>query len=200
MGFFDRFKGTTPGPKSRWPPIDVATLRLRLGDRLPIEVADLEAEYRRLTHALEVVPNQPEALAGMAAVLLLQGEVANSLNIWNNVIYHAKDAGVVSRAYLTKGIVLDLRMHRLDKALQHYQRCRQFYPSWAPAILWQAEAALRADRAGEARQLLAEADAPLSEVEALAKAFLMSGNHAAGFEALQMAHHLDLVTAIAVSR
>ena len=64
-------------------------------------------------------------------------------NVYNNVIYHAKEPEDVIDAYLTKGYVLDAQMQLPDKAAQHFQKTLAFDPGQPEALLRLAELALR---------------------------------------------------------
>ena len=98
---------------------------------------------KRFNKALEMRPNDVRALLGVASVLYDRGEWSNLLNVYNNVIFHAKEPGDVIRSYLTKGYVLDAKMGMADKAAQHFQKTLAFDPGQDEALLRLAELALR---------------------------------------------------------
>ena len=100
---------------------------------------------QRFKKALELQPNDVDALRGYACVLYSQKDWNNLLNSSNNIMYHAKDKGAFIDAYLMKGFVLDVHMALSDKAAQHYEKSLSFDPSHPIALLRLAEIALRKD-------------------------------------------------------
>jgi uncharacterized protein HemY len=82
-------------------------------------------------------------LRGIGSCLFAAGEWNNLLNIYNNIIYHARAPEDVIDAYLTKGHVLDVRMGLPEKAAQHYQKILSFDPDQPEALLRLGELALR---------------------------------------------------------
>ncbi len=62
---------------------------------------------------------------------------------YNAVIYHASVPADVTAAYVRKGVVLDEKLGRVDKALSHFERCLAFDATYTPASLRLAELALR---------------------------------------------------------
>ncbi len=113
----------------------------------------LDKARKRFNKALELRPNDVRSLQGTAGVLFDRGEWSNLLNVYNNVIYHAKEPADVITAYLTKGFVLDARMGLADKAAQHFQKTLAFDPGQSEALLRLAELALRKQDAAEAANL-----------------------------------------------
>ncbi|MCP4920656.1 MAG: tetratricopeptide repeat protein, partial [Proteobacteria bacterium] len=108
---------------------------------------------KRFNKALEMRPNDVRALLGVAGVLFDRSEWSNLLNVYNNVIFHAKDPSHVIRSYLTKGYVLDAKMGLADKATQHYQKTLAFDPAQDEALLRLAELAVRKEDWAEAASL-----------------------------------------------
>ena len=98
---------------------------------------------QRFKKALELQPNDVEALSGYACVLFAQKDWNNLLNAYNNIIYHAKEKSAFVDAYLMKGFVLDVHMSLSDKAAQHYEKSLSFVPSHPIALLRLSELALR---------------------------------------------------------
>ena len=131
-----------------------------------------EKARKRFTKALELRPNDIQALRGYGAVLFAAEDWNNLLNIFNNIIYHTQDPADVIDAYLNKGFVLDARLGLPEKAAQHYEKSLAFDPGQPQALLRLAELALRRQDWPEAASL---ADRGLGiEVEApLVRAFLL---------------------------
>lgn len=98
---------------------------------------------KRLSKAIEMKPNEVEALKGLGLVMAAQQDWNNLLNIYNNVIYHTHDPADVIESYLQKGLVLDVRLGMPEKAGQHYEKSLAFEPNQPVALLRLAELALR---------------------------------------------------------
>ena len=98
---------------------------------------------QRFKKALDLQPNDVEALQGYAHVLFDQKDWNNLLNAYNNIIYHAKEKRAFVDAYLMKGFVLDIHMALADKAAQHYEKSLSFDPAHPIALLRLSEIALR---------------------------------------------------------
>jgi tetratricopeptide (TPR) repeat protein len=123
----------------------LGTVEQRLGD--------LEKAWKRFQKALDLRPNDIAALQGIAGVLFARQDWNNLLNVYNNIIYHAQEPGEVLDAYLTKGFVLDAKLHLPDKAEQHYQKSLALNPAQPTALLRLAELALRRQDWPEAASL-----------------------------------------------
>ncbi|MCB9759389.1 MAG: tetratricopeptide repeat protein [Alphaproteobacteria bacterium] len=130
----------------------LATTYTNLG-RVEQALGKLDKARKRFSKALELKPNDVQALQGMASVLLSRGEWSNVLNYYNNIIYHAKEPGDVIDAYLTKGFVLDAKMNLPEKAAQHYQKTLAFDPRQPEALMRLAELSLRRRDWSEAASL-----------------------------------------------
>ena len=98
---------------------------------------------RRFDKALEIQPNDINALNGYACVLYELKDWNNLLVTYNNIIHHAADREVFIHAYMMKGHVLDAHMTLADKAAQHYEKSLSFDASHPGALLRLAELALR---------------------------------------------------------
>ena len=98
---------------------------------------------KRLSKAIEMKPNEVEALKGLGLVMAAQQDWNNLLNIYNNVIYHTHDPADVIESYLQKGLVLDVRLGMPDKAGQHYEKSLAFEANQPISLLRLAELALR---------------------------------------------------------
>ena len=104
-----------------------------------------EKAVRRFNKALELQPNDIEALQGYACVLYERADWNNLLTTYNNIIYHAKERDAFVKAYLMKGFVLDSHMSLADKAGQHYEKSLSFDAANPYALLRLGELALRKD-------------------------------------------------------
>lgn len=111
----------------------------------------MERAHKRFNKALEVFPNFVPALKGLAAVLAHNGEWNTLLTIYNSIIYHATVPADVVDAYMTKGRVLDEKLQRPDKAIQHYDRSIAFDRRQPEAYLRRAELAMRRNNWEEAQ-------------------------------------------------
>jgi tetratricopeptide (TPR) repeat protein len=179
-------------------PDEVAEVYLQLGvaER---ELGGSDKAYRRFAKALEANPNHVGALKAMAKALEERSDWSNLLNVFNNIIYHAQVAEDVVHAYLTKGRVLDERMNRIDKAVQHYEGALAIDAENVVALVRMAEIALRKGSWSEAavlagRGLLssqpdAALRADLNIAVALAKQ--MQGDSVGSSTALAAARALD---------
>lgn len=98
---------------------------------------------KRFAKALEHAPNDVAALRGMGRVLYAERDWSTLLNVYNNVIFHAREPEHVIDAYLVKGHVLDVHMGLPDKAVQHYEKSLAFDPAQPNAWLRLAEVSLR---------------------------------------------------------
>jgi tetratricopeptide (TPR) repeat protein len=99
----------------------------------------------RFDKALELQPNDIDALRGYAAVLYDKKDWNNLLISYNNIIHHASDREAFVEAYLMKGYVLDVHMTLADKAAQHYEKSLSFDAAHPGALMRLAELALRKD-------------------------------------------------------
>ena len=138
-------------------------------------LGDLDRAKKRLSRALELQPGDVTALKGMSLVFEAQQDWNGLLNVYNNVIFHARDPGDVVGAYLAKGRVLDDHFNLPDKAGQHYVKCLELEADQAYALLGLAELQLRSGLGDEAdtyleRIAVESGDARLSGLLALAKA------------------------------
>jgi len=104
-----------------------------------------EKAVRRFNKALDLQPNDIEALQGYACVLYERQDWNNLLTTYNNIIYHAKEREAFVKAYLMKGFVLDSHMSLADKAGQHYEKSLSFDAANPYALLRLGELALRKD-------------------------------------------------------
>ena len=131
---------------------------------------------RRFNKALELQPNDIDALQGYACVLYERKDWNNLLTTFNNIIYHAKERDAFVKAYLMKGFVLDSHMSLADKAGQHYEKSLSFDAANPNALLRLGELALRKDEwdraASFAGRALAIGDNVTSELSALLNAVL----------------------------
>jgi len=144
------------------------------------QLGNLGKAEKRFAKALEIFPNHVGALKGLAMAYQHKADWNNLLSTFNSIIRNATAAPEdVVHAYMTKGIVLDERMARPDKAAQHYKRCIDFQEGKYPlAFLRLAELALRRDDADEAGRMAAKAvdqvpsdDAKLGAAAHMAVAF-----------------------------
>lgn len=135
-----------------------------------------EKAMRRFNKALELQPNDIDALQGYACVLYERADWNNLLTTYNNIIYHAKDRNAFVKAYLMKGFVLDSHMSLADKAGQHYEKSLSFDAANPSALLRLGELALRKDewdRASSfAGRALAIGDNVTADLSALLNAVL----------------------------
>jgi tetratricopeptide (TPR) repeat protein len=102
-----------------------------------------EKAYKRFNKALEIFPNHVPALRGLALILEDRGEWNALLTVYNNIIYHATVPQDLIDAYMIKGRVLDEKLDRQDKAVQHYERSLSFYAQQPGVYLRLAELAVR---------------------------------------------------------
>ena len=123
-------------------PATIARVYTNLGT-VEQRLGDLDKAMKRFNKALDLRPNDIAALQGIAGVLFARQDWNNLLNVYNNIIYHAQEPGEVLDAYLTKGFVLDAKLHLPDKAEQHYQKSLALNPAQPTALLRLAELALR---------------------------------------------------------
>lgn len=100
---------------------------------------------KRFDKALELKPNDVDALRGYASVLYERKDWNNLLTTYNNIIYHASERDAFVDAYLMKGYVLDVHMSLADKAAQHYEKSLSFDAAHPGALMRLAELALRKD-------------------------------------------------------
>ncbi len=133
-------------------PATIARVYTSLGT-VEQRLGDLDKAMKRFNKALDLRPNDIAALQGIAGVLFERQDWNNLLNVYNNIIYHAQEPGQVLDAYLTKGFVLDAKLHLPDKAEQHYQKSLALNPAQPTALLRLAELALRRQDWPEAASL-----------------------------------------------
>jgi tetratricopeptide (TPR) repeat protein len=147
-------------------PEQLARVYVMLGT-VEANLGQVDKARKRFTKALELRPNDIDALKGYGGVLHAAGDWNNLLTTYNHIIYHTHDPDDVIGAYLKKGYVLDAKMNLADKAAQHYEKSLAFDPAQPLALLRLGELALRrqdwpeaaslADRGlqlGEERQLV----------------------------------------------
>lgn len=135
-------------------------------------IGQVDRARKRLSKAIEMKPNEVEALKGLGLVMAAQQDWNNLLNIYNNVIYHTHDPADVIESYLQKGLVLDVRLGMPDKAGQHYEKSLAFEANQPGALLRLAELALRRQDWPEAAALVDRAMA-LSPIKDEVKAGLL---------------------------
>jgi tetratricopeptide (TPR) repeat protein len=189
-------------------------LQLTGGQGAPDEVADVYTQlgtaerhlgssdkaYRRFAKALEANANHVPSLKAMAEVLEERLDWSNLLNVFNLIIYHAVLAEDVVHAYLTKGRILDERMSRTDKAVQHYEGALAVDAENPVALLRLTEIAMRKANWGDVavlaeRGLLSSQSAPEVRCDlniSLALAKKMLGEEAASEAALAAAKEIDV--------
>ena len=119
---------------------------------------------KRFNKALELEANDVAALSGYAKILFGREEWNTLLNVYNNIIYHAKEPAEVIEAYMVKGFVLDAKMSLPGKAAQHFEKSLAFDPAQPVALLRLSELALRQEDWGQAASL-AERALSLAEVD-----------------------------------
>ncbi|MFH1469357.1 MAG: hypothetical protein ABIO70_33540 [Pseudomonadota bacterium] len=118
---------------------------------------DLDKAKKRFNKALELRQNDVPALLGLAAVQYDCGEWSALLNVYNNVIFHARERAEVIGAYLAKGYVLDRKHNLPEKAADHYRKSLNFDPDEPHALLLLGELTLRRKDWGEAARLFEQA-------------------------------------------
>lgn len=121
------------------------------------QLGDLDKAQKRFNKALEFHPNDVPALLGLADILFDRGEWNALLNVYNNVIFHARERAEVVNAYLAKGFVLDRKMNLAEKAADHYRKSLNFDVSEPRALLRLAELSLRKGTWSEAGTLVDQA-------------------------------------------
>ena len=84
------------------------------------------------------------------------------MEVYNNVVYHATSHADITAAYLVKAHVLDQKLDRIDKAIQHVERSLAFDPNQPTARLLLMELLLRA---GKFDQVVSLAERAAAAVE-----------------------------------
>lgn len=140
----------------RGDPAFLAGIYTQLG-HIQRHLGDLEKAKKRFNKALELRPNDVAALLGLAAVQYDCGEWSALLNVYNNVIFHARERAEVIGAYLAKGYVLDRKHNLPEKAADHYRKSLNFDPDEPRALLLLGELILRRGDWGEATRLFEQA-------------------------------------------
>jgi len=106
-------------------------------------LGNLDKAKKRFNKALELRQNDVAALLGLAGVQYDRGEWNSLLNVFNNVIFHARERAEVINAYLAKGFVLDRKLELPDKAADHYRKSLNFDPNEPRTLLLLGELSLR---------------------------------------------------------
>ena len=140
----------------RGEPAFLAGIYTQLG-HIQRHLGDLDKAKKRFNKALELRQNDVRALLGLAAVQYDRGEWNSLLNVFNNVIFHARERAEVISAYLAKGYVLDRKLGLPDKAADHYRKSLNFDPDEPRALLLLGELALKKDEWEEAGRLFGQA-------------------------------------------
>jgi tetratricopeptide (TPR) repeat protein len=137
-------------------PAFLARIYTQLG-HVQRHLGDLDKAQKRFNKALELRPNDVPALLGLAGILFERKEWNALLNVYNNVIFHARERADVVDAYLAKGFVLDRKMNLPEKAADHYRKSLNFDASEPRALLRLAELSLRKGTWSEASTLVDQA-------------------------------------------
>jgi tetratricopeptide (TPR) repeat protein len=132
----------------------------------------VDKAVRRFDKALQLQPNDIEALQGYAAVLFVKQDWNNLLITCNNIIHHASERQAFIDAYLMKGFVLDTHMSLADKAAQHYEKGLSFDASHPNSLMRIAELALRKEDWDRALSYAGRALAVGGDADATTTAYL----------------------------
>jgi len=85
-----------------------------------------EKARKRFGKALELAPNDVNALRGMGRALYGEEDWKSLLDVYNEIIKHAREPSAILEAYLVKGHVLDVMMGMPEKAAQHFEKARRY--------------------------------------------------------------------------
>jgi golgin subfamily B member 1 len=140
----------------RGEPSFLAGIYTQLG-HIQRHLGNLDKAKKRFNKALELRQNDVGALLGLAAVQYDRGEWNALLNVFNNVIFHARERAEVISAYLAKGYVLDRKLGLPDKAADHYRKSLNFDPDEPRALLLLGEISLHKQEWDEAARLFGQA-------------------------------------------
>ena len=140
----------------RGDPAFLAGIYTQLG-HIQRHLGNLDKAKKRFNKALELRQNDVGALLGLAAVQYDRGEWNSLLNVFNNVIFHARERAEVISAYLAKGFVLDRKLGLADKAADHYRKSLNFDPDEPRALLLLGEISLKKQEWDEAGRLFGQA-------------------------------------------
>ena len=142
-------------------------LYLRLG-RAELELDDSKNALKRFKKALDQSPNHVAALQGIAAIHQKAGDWNSLLSTYNSIIKYARDPDQVILAYMTKGDVLEQKLHFTDKAVLHYEKVLMYDKQNFAALSRLGEIAVRTGdsaRAGELAGRAAKVASGEEEVE-----------------------------------
>ncbi|MGC6515174.1 MAG: hypothetical protein ACON4N_11820 [Myxococcota bacterium] len=142
-------------------PDSVASLYANLG-HVELALDRPGKAERRFAKALAANPNHIGALKGKARLLFAEEKWSELLEVYNNVVYHATSHADITAAYLVKAHVLDQKLDRIDKAIQHVERSLAFDPNQPTARLLLMELLLRA---GKFDQVVSLAERAAAAVE-----------------------------------
>lgn len=126
-------------------------LYLRLG-RAELELGDTKNSLKRFKKALDQSPNHVEALQGIAGIHQETGDWNSLLSTYNSIIKYARDPDQVILAYMTKGDVLEQKLHFTDKAVLHYEKVLMYDKQNVAAMTRLSEIALRAGDIARAKE------------------------------------------------
>ena len=85
-----------------------------------------EKAQNRFVKALDLAPNDVNALRGMGRALYSREDWKNLLDVYNDIIKYAREPSAILEAYLVKGHVLDVMMGLPEKAAQHFEKARHY--------------------------------------------------------------------------
>jgi tetratricopeptide (TPR) repeat protein len=131
-------------------------LYLRLG-RSELELGDVKNALKRFKKALDQSPNHVDALQGIASIHQISGDWNSLLSTYNSIIKYARDPDQVILAYMTKGDVLEQKLHFTDKAVLHYEKVLMYDKQNVSAMTRLSEIALRAGDLGRGAEFAGRA-------------------------------------------
>ena len=120
--------------------------------RIELSRNRLEKAKKRLSDALRNDPTSIEALQVMAEIMFHLGEWNALFKAYNTIISSCGDTEVVINAYFMKAFVLDKKMGKTEKAIQHHLKSLEIDDQQAKVYLRMSEIYLRLDNYSEAVQ------------------------------------------------
>lgn len=143
-------------------------------------IENLKGKYQkakqRFTKAIEHRSTSMPALIGMSEVMFNLGEWNALFRVYNTIISNSADSGVVTNCYYMKAFVLDKKMGKTEKSVQHHLKSLELSENQPRVFRRLSEIYLRQEKYSDAIQAAGRGIACTEDLKELATLYLLRAN------------------------